>query len=104
METRQVKPVRKNRTLKEVLKIYGFGIVVACLIMFFAYQFVEPAPPKTITIATAGADGAYYAFAKQYQRLFAKENIDLQVLATRYCHEQGTRQGPPAGPGDIRLC
>ena len=82
METRQVKPVRKNRTLKEVLKIYGFGIVVACLIMFFAYQFVEPAPPKTITIATAGADGAYYAFAKQYQRLFAKENIDLQVLET----------------------
>ncbi len=82
MKKRSAKPVRKNRTLREIVKIYGFGFFVACLIMFFAYQFVEPAPPKKITIATASASGAYYDFAKQYQQLFAKEKIELQILET----------------------
>ena len=33
-----------------------------------AYQFVEPAPPRTLTISTGGESGAYYAFAKQIGR------------------------------------
>jgi len=50
--------------------------------MVVAYQFVGPAPPSTITIATASADGAYFAFAEQYRKFFAAENIDLQILQT----------------------
>lgn len=82
MKSKHIKAATRNRTLKEIVKIYGFGFFIACLIMFLAYQFVEPAPPKKITIATASADGAYYAFAKQYQQLFAKEKIELEILET----------------------
>jgi len=73
---------RKNRTLIELVKIYGFGVVAACMIMVIAYQFVAPAPPDVLTIATASADGAYYAFAQEYRQYFTKENIELQVLET----------------------
>lgn len=74
--------IRKNKTLKELLKIYGFGFFMAFLIMLIAYHFVGPAPPKRITIATASADGAYFAFAEQYKQMFAKEKIDLQIIET----------------------
>ena len=82
MKDTQAKKIRKNRTLKEMLKIYGFGFFMACLIMVVAYNFVEPAPPKKLTIATASSDGAYFAFAEQYRELFYKEKIDLQILET----------------------
>jgi uncharacterized protein len=50
--------------------------------MVVAYQFVEPAPPNKITIATASAQGSYFAFAEKYRQLFAKEKIELKILET----------------------
>lgn len=82
MKNIKAKQMRKNRTLKELIKIYGFGFIIACLIMVVAYQFVEPAPPKKITIATASAAGAYFTFAEQYRQFFAREKIELQILET----------------------
>lgn len=81
MKTSETKK-RNNRTLKEMGKIYGFGLAIVIGAVIGAYQFVEPAPPKTLTIATASADGAYYSFATQYKALFAKERIDLHVIET----------------------
>lgn len=62
------------------MKIYGFGAALLVVALIVAYQFVEPAPPKTLTIATASADGAYFSYANRYKDLFAKENITLEVL------------------------
>lgn len=81
MKTSETKK-RNNRTLKEMGKIYGFGLAIVIGAVIAAYQFVEPAPPKTLTIATASADGAYYSFATQYKTLFAKERIELHVIET----------------------
>jgi TRAP transporter TAXI family solute receptor len=47
-----------------------------------AYQFVEPAPPNRITIATGRESGAYYAFAQRYRELLAREDITLDVRTT----------------------
>ena len=82
METKRTAMVNKSKTAKEVFKIYGAGIIVGLLILVVAYQFVAPAPPKKFTIATAGADGAYYAFAEKYRKYFLEENIDLQIIKT----------------------
>ncbi len=82
MKNSQGKLTRKNRSVKELVKIYGFGFFVACLILLIAYQFVEPAPPNKITIATASAQGSYFVFAEKYRQLFAKEKIELQILET----------------------
>lgn len=76
------KKKRNNRTLKEVGKIYGFGFILVVAALVAAYQFVEPAPPKSLTIATASADGAYHAFAQDYQQHFARERIELKIVET----------------------
>lgn len=82
MKTTVKKKKRSNRTVKEMSKIYGLGLMIVLVAVVAAYQFVEPAPPKTLNIATASSDGAYYSFALQYKALFAKEGIDLNVLET----------------------
>jgi len=68
--------------LLDFFKIYGLGLCAAVVILAIAYQFAAPAPPKRFSIATASKDGAYYAFAQQYKKLFAAEKIDLQIIET----------------------
>ncbi len=70
------------QTLKSLIKIYGMGGVFALLIMAIAYQFVEPSPPYSLTIATASKEGAYYKFALKYKKLFAEKKIELKILET----------------------
>ena len=82
MEKKQSHELKRSKSLKELLKIYGLGLFIGCLIMVVAYQFVAPAPPKTITIATASPDGAYYSFAEKYRQLLKKEKIELKILET----------------------
>ncbi|MFT5698977.1 MAG: TRAP transporter TAXI family solute receptor [Desulforhopalus sp.] len=82
MKKARAKKSRSNKTVMEMMKIYGLGVIVALAAIIIAYQFVEPAPPKTLKIATASAEGAYYAFANEYKDHFAKEKITLEVMET----------------------
>lgn len=66
----------------DTLRIAAISIVVLAAGFVFAYQFVEPAPPDEITIATGGQKGAYYAYAKRYHRLLAHQGIKLNILET----------------------
>ena len=64
------------------LKTLGPAIILALVGCFVAWQFVNPAPPDTITIATGQPGGAYLLFAERYQALLAKEEITLNILET----------------------
>ena len=63
-------------------KTLGPAIILALAGCFVAWQFVNPAPPDTITIATGQPGGAYLLFAERYQMLLAKEEITLNILET----------------------
>gem|GEM_PF-3413843 len=76
------KQPKKTRSLADTLKIYGGAFLLVAAAFFFTYQFVQPAPPDTLTIATGRTDGAYYAFAQQFKAELAKENIELTILET----------------------
>ena len=71
-----------TRSLSDTLKIYGGALLLTAAAFFFTYQFVQPAPPNTVTIATGRTDGAYYTYAQQFKRELAKENIKLTILET----------------------
>ena len=64
------------------LKTFGPAIILALAGCFLAWQFVNPAPPDTITIATGQQGGAYLMFAERYQAVLAKERIMLNILET----------------------
>lgn len=59
--------------LGAILLIAGFAV---------AYQFVEPAPPSRVVIATGPENGAYHAFARRYAERFAEEGIELVLKPT----------------------
>ncbi len=61
----------------------GLGSFLAIfLVGLISYQFIAPAPPKTLKIATGKADGSYYKYATMYHKILKKEKFDLQVIPT----------------------
>lgn len=67
---------------REYLWVYGPGILLACIALLVTYQFVDPAPPSHITIATGGANGAYHAYAERYREILARDSVTLDVRET----------------------
>jgi TRAP transporter TAXI family solute receptor len=74
--------MKKNRTVKELLRLYSYGLFVVLLGFAITYQFIEPAPPTKLTIAAGSKGGAYLKYAHEYQKLLALNGISLKVLET----------------------
>lgn len=55
-------------------------LVVAGFVV--AFQFVEPAPPRRIVLASGAENGAYHAFAQRYVGRFAEEGVELVIRPT----------------------
>ena len=72
----------KKLDAKEKIKILGPTILVLLVGFVLAYQFVEPAPPRTITIGTGSPEGAYHDYAKTYKKLLAQDGIELKLKNT----------------------
>jgi len=58
------------------------AIVLTLAGFLIAWQFVNPAPPRTVVIATGQQDGAYFLFAERYRELLAAEGIELKIRQT----------------------
>lgn len=71
-----------GRTIGAYLKFFGSPVVITLIGFVLAYQFIEPAPPKHIRIATGGEEGAYYGFGKQYREILARAGISVSVQST----------------------
>ena len=71
-----------DRTGRERLGIYGPALLVMLLGFVVAYQFVEPAPPRTFTLATGGIDGAYHLFGQRYRAALARHGITVELRNT----------------------
>ena len=72
-----------GRTLWGSLRIYLPALALVVTGFLIAYQFVDPAPPNRVVIATGGTDGAYFHFATRYRKHFAAERVELEVRSTR---------------------
>lgn len=67
---------------RELLEATLPSVLLICLALFFAYKFIDPAPPRKIVIATGEADLNYNAFAAIYGVYLQKEGITLSVRKT----------------------
>ena len=70
--------------LKKLLKkdaLISILMSVALLVGAFtlAFQFVDPAPPKTLSISAGSTEGAYYSYALKYKEHLAKQGITLEI-------------------------
>jgi TRAP transporter TAXI family solute receptor len=64
------------------LMTFGTALLITLIGFAIAWQFVNPAPPRSIVIATGHPDAAYYLFARQYQEILARNGIELQIRTT----------------------
>lgn len=82
----------------DFIKIY---VPIALLIaagFLFTWQFVDPAPPKRLTIATGSAGGAYTDYAKRYQKVLAEAGLKVTIRQTAGASENlGLLNDPKSG-------
>lgn len=65
-----------------LLKIWGGGFLVVIIGFALAWFFIQPAPPRTIVMATGSQHAAYYKFAQEYADHLASHGITLELRST----------------------
>ena len=64
------------------LLTFGSATLITLIGFVIAWQFVNPAPPGSLAIATGEAEGAYYLFAQRYREQLVQHGIELEVQTT----------------------
>jgi len=66
-------------TLRDLL-VVGLPLIILVVGGFWAtYQFIQPAPPKGLVIATGGPEGSYQSFAARYKEIFERNGVNLEI-------------------------
>ena len=63
-------------------RIYAPAVLLVIIAFVVAFQFIKPAPPDRVVMATGNPQGAYHAFATAYAEHLAAEGIELQLVNT----------------------
>jgi TRAP transporter TAXI family solute receptor len=73
---------RFRQSVRDAAGSWGLAIVILTFSFIVAYQFVEPAPPKRIVLATGQDGGAYQHYGDQFAAYLAREGIQTELRAT----------------------
>ena len=85
------------------MAVYTVAAAVLAGALWLAWQYVEPAPPSTVTIAAGSRTGAYFNYAQQYKAFFAREGITLNILETKGSMDNLERMAAPDSQVDAAL-
>ena len=69
-------------SLRDLALSVGPFIVLAVSLLALAYAWLDPNPPKHVTLATGPAQSAYDEFGKRYASALAKNGIKVDLIAT----------------------
>ena len=67
-------------SLRDLAVSAGPFVVLAVALLVLAYSWLDPNPPKRVTLATGPAQSAYEAFGKRYAEALKKEGIEVVLL------------------------
>ncbi|MES2947525.1 MAG: TAXI family TRAP transporter solute-binding subunit [Pseudomonadota bacterium] len=67
-------------SLRDLLVSVGPFILLTFALLALAYWWLDPNPPKRVTLATGPEQSAYEAFGKRYASLLAKDGITVVLL------------------------
>ncbi|OVE77953.1 hypothetical protein BVX99_01100 [bacterium F16] len=93
----------KTIGLAEVIKIGLPSVVLLAIGFTLAFQFVGPAPPQNIRIATGNANGSYYAFAQRYADYLKREGITLEIIESEGSSDNLKQLNQPDTTIDLAL-
>ena len=64
-------------SLRDLMVSAGPFLLLAVALLVLAYGWLDPNPPKRVTLATGPAQSAYEAFGKRYAEALKKEGIEV---------------------------
>jgi TRAP transporter TAXI family solute receptor len=78
-------------------------LIVLAIVIWALMRYISPAPPRSITMTTGAADGAYHYFGQKYQTYLQKHGIKLNLQTSAGSVQNLQRlQGSDAGVGFIQ--
>jgi hypothetical protein len=69
-------------SIRDLMVSFGPFIVLGLLLLGLAYWWLDPNPPKKVTLATGPAQSAYDEFGKKYVAQLKASGIEVQVMQT----------------------
>lgn len=96
-------PRRRRGGRLETAGLFGGSALLVVLAFWLAGQFVQPAPPRTITMAAGQPEGAYMRYAERYRDALAAYDITLEIEATQGSVDNLGRLLREADPVDLAL-
>ncbi len=101
-------PIRRTLTLvvlsvRDMLASAGPVVLIAVGVLVAAYWWLDPQPPRSITLATGPAGSAYAEFGERYAQALARSGIAVRLQPTEgsMANLQALRQGT-AGAAFVR--
>ena len=67
-------------SIRDLLASAGPFALLALVLLVLAYLWLDPTPPKHVTLATGPAQSAYDEFGKRYQKALAANGIEVRLL------------------------
>ena len=67
-------------SLRDLAVSVGPFVVLAVTLLVLAYWWLDPNPPKRVTLATGPAQSAYEEFGKRYAKILAQDGIEVSLL------------------------
>jgi uncharacterized protein len=62
--------------------IVMFWAAIAFAFVYISYRWIDPLPPRQLSIASGEADSIYDNFARQYAQILARDGVQLNVRNT----------------------
>lgn len=69
-------------SMKSILKANLWIFAAVSLLVLVLFQFVDPAPPKEMTLASGSESGRYFELAQRLKYELRKEGVTLNILNT----------------------
>jgi hypothetical protein len=86
---------------REKLIILCPAVVLAIFAFFVVYYFVDPFPPRRISIGCGPPEGANFSYAQAYREILSREGIGLELRNTAGSAENLQLLGAASGGVDI---
>ena len=67
-------------SLRDLLVSAGPLVVLTIALLVLAYWWLDPNPPKRVTLATGPAQSAYAEFGTRYKKALAANGIEVVLL------------------------
>ena len=70
-------------SIRDLVVSFGPFILLAVALLALAYWWLDPNPPKRVTLATGPAQSAYEEFGKRYAKALKLDGITVELITTQ---------------------